>query len=62
MCDKLADMSPKETLAAEIQRLLAGRSQQWLAERAGVAQSTISRLMRARHEPDPRTITRIAHV
>lgn len=55
-------MDSKERLAQEIKRLLGNRSQQWLAEHAGVAQSTISRLLRGLHEPEPKTLERIANV
>lgn len=52
--------NPHDKLRREIRKLLDGRSQEWLARRSHVGQSTISRLMHGKHQPEPETLIAIA--
>ena len=56
--DSLMNQS-NAALAAEIRRVLGDRSQSWLAERAGVGQATVSRLLRGVYTPAPETLQAI---
>ncbi len=47
-------------LGKEVKKYLGTRRQSWLAKEAGVTQSTVSRIIRGLHTPEPDTIKVIA--
>ena len=49
--------NPKRLTQARLRRRLTGKS---LAEKAGLAQDTVSRIERGLHEPEPGTVTCLA--